>query len=104
METVSYYLSVAITFLLFTFSPQIMALSIASTFCLSLMNRFLFMARNKRAITNIFGFPKIVYGDVAVIDTVFEYLFIVFAYVAVYAACLVAWSHYIHLHPEFLQK
>ena len=104
METVSHYLSVAATFLFFTFSPQIMSLSVASTVCLALINRFLFVPRDKRRATNMLGFPKVVYEDHSVIETAFEYLYVVFAYVAVYAACLVAWSYYIHINPNFLQK
>jgi hypothetical protein len=99
MDIVIPYLKVAIDFLFFTFSAKIMILSAISTFVLSILQRFLFSSQWDRAGTNILGFPIGVGNDQSIFEMLFECLFVICVYFAVYAACLVGWT----ITPSFIR-
>ncbi len=100
MNTVNHYFNLAIDFLLFTFNAKIMILSAISTVVLSIINRFVFSSRWQRSHTNLFGFPTAVADDHSAFEFVFEWMFIICIYVAVYAGCLIGWSYFAQMRPD----
>ena len=102
MDILNTYLKVTVDFLFFTYPAKVMILAALSTLVIAIANRFLFSSKFDRSGSNLFGFPTVIAHDHSIVDFAFEWLFILCVYIAVYAGCLVGWSYFIRLHPDFL--